>query len=237
MKPNLSVILPCYNTPNLLENFLEVQKVVSDITDKYEIILVNDGSAEFPDIKQSEYIKVITNKKNMGKGYSLRKGFASARGRVIAFIDSDLQIPASTLASYYEIMNGSRNPDILVGSKRHKNSTIIYPWLRRLYSLGFQIMNKYMFGLILLDTQGGIKFLRRDVIKDLLPYLHTNGFAIDLEILSLAQRKGYKILEGPIRVEESFSSTVKIKDVFRMLRDSLKIWFRFKFKEGYNGKD
>lgn len=231
MRPiKLSVILPCFNIQNLLENLLEVIEVVKGITKDYEIIIVDDGSTEFPYISQSDYIKVIINETNQGKGYSLRKGFALARGEFIAFIDSDLQIPASTLASYYEIMKGNRNPDILIGSKRHFNSSVDYPITRRLLSFGFQTMNRLMFGLTVLDTQSGIKFFKKDIIQKLLPSLQIRGFAIDLEILSLAQRKGYKILEAPIQIRESFSSTVRLSSIFKMFKDSFKIWWRYKFK-------
>ena len=185
---------------------------------------------------QNEYIKVITNNKNMGKGYSLIKAFKKAQGEIICFIDSDLQIPALTLRGYYKIMRGSRYPDILIGSKRHYNSKIDYPLLRRVYSFGFQTMNRLMFGLKLLDTQTGVKFFKKDVLKDILPELRINGFAIDLEILSLAQMKGYKILEAPVHINESFSSTINIKAVLKMLIDSIKIWWRFKFNILKGGK-
>ena len=236
MTAKLSIVLPCYNTPNLLDNLAEVLSVAKTITKDFEIILVDDGSKEFPDIIQTDKVKVITNEKNMGKGYSLRRGFGLARGNIISFIDADLEIPATLLKPYYQIMQGNRNPDILVGSKRHFNSSISYPMFRRLLSFIFQTMNRLMFGLVVLDTQSGIKFFKRDIIKQLLPYLYTNGFAVDLEILSLAQRKGYKIIEGPINIKKSFSSTISIWAIFRMIRDSFNIWFRYKFKKEVSKK-
>lgn len=226
----LSVILPSYNTPNLLENLLEIIKEVSNITKDYEIILVDDGSDDFLYVTRNNYVRVITHSINRGKGEALISGFKAAQGEIVCFIDADLQIPATFLKPYYEIMMGSRNPDILIGSKRHSDSKVDYPFIRRLYSFGFQTINKYLFGLKVLDTQSGLKFFRKDVIKEILPKLKVKGFAIDLEILVLAQRKGYKILEGPIEIKESFNSTVRIKAILYMFRDIINIWVRGKFK-------
>lgn len=230
MNPKLSVILPCYNVPNLLNNLLEVIKVAKTITSSYEIIIVNDGSQNFPKIKQDEYIKVIINKKNMGKGYSLIKGFRKAQGEIICFIDADLQIPARLLKSYYKIMNGNRCPNILVGSKRHYNSIVNYSFIRRLMSFGLQTVNRLLFGFIILDTQCGIKMFTKKVVKDILFLLKIKGFAIDVEILSLSQIKGYKIIQAPVIVNKSFNSTVKIWSVGKVMWDILRIWSRRKFK-------
>jgi len=225
----LSIVVPSYNTPHLKRN---IKKIIASLPNvSYEIIVVNDGSRRFPkNLDTLPGVKVINHLSNKGKGQALRTGFKIAKGEIICFIDADLQIPATLIKPYYEIMKGKSKPSILIGSKRHKDSKVCYPFIRRVYSFGFQMINRFMFGLSLLDTQSGIKFFRKEVIKEILPLLKTKGFAIDLEILSLAQRKGYKILEGPIRIKESFSSTVNILAVFRMFRDTLKIWFRFKFK-------
>ena len=230
MSVQLSIIIPSYNTSNLVNNLIEVIEVAKSITSSYEIIIVNDGSKNFPKIKQDEYIKVITNKKNMGKGYSLIKGFKKAQGEIICFIDVDLQIPAITLFSYYKIMMGSRSPDVLIGSKRHHNSSIDYGLVRRLMSFGLQIINRLLFGFIILDTQCGAKMFKRKVIKDILPLLCIDGFAIDVEILSLSQIKGYKIIQAPVIVNKSFNSTVKIWSVGKVMWDILRIWSRRKFK-------
>ena len=206
MNPKISIIVPTYNTPHLKKNIQQIKATLPKIS--YEIIVVNDGSKRFPkDLESLGNLKVIRHPTNQGKGQAIIDGFKIAKGEIICFIDADLQIPATLLKPYYEIMKGKRKPSILIGSKRHKFSKVCYPFIRRVYSFGFQMINKFMFGLSILDTQSGIKFFRKEVIKDLLPLLKTKGFAIDLEILSLAQRKGYKILEGPIKIKESFSRT------------------------------
>lgn len=233
MKKDLSVILPCYNVPNLVDNLIEVIEVVKNITNNYEIIIIDDGNDIFPSIKQSNNVKVITHKINKGKGEALVSGFKKARGEVIAFIDADLQIPAILLSSYYRIMKGNRNLDILIGSKRHANSNVKYPIMRRLYSFLYQTMKKYMFNLKILNSQVGIKMFKRDVLKDILPTLLVKRFAIDLEILVSANIRGYKTLEAPVIIKEEFKSTINFKDVFFMLLDTFTIFYRAKIKKQY----
>lgn len=226
----LSIIFPCYNVLNLVDNLIEVIEVVRNITNKFEIILINDGNKKFPRIIQSDYIKVITHKINKGKGEALISGFKEACGEIICFIDADLQIPSITLKSYYKIMRGNRNPDVVIGSKRHYNSQVDYSFIRRFYSFGFQNINRILFGLKILDTQCGVKMFKRKVIEDILPFLKTKGFAIDIEILILSQIKGYKILEAPVTIRKSFDSTIKITDIVKMFYNVLDIWGRKKIK-------
>lgn len=233
MKKDLSVILPCYNVPNLVDNLIEVIEVVKNITNNYEIIIIDDGNDIFPSIKQSNNIKIITHNTNKGKGESIMVGFRVAKGEIIAFIDADLQIPATLISSYYKIMKGGRSPNILIGSKRHHNSRIEYPFLRRFYSFGFQTLKKYMFNLKILNSQAGIKFFRKKILKDILPSLSIKRFAIDLEILVSANIKGYKIIEAPVIVKEKFKSTINLKAVLFMLLDTFAIFYRAKFKKQY----
>lgn len=235
MKPKLSVIVPCFNTPNIEKNITKIIENTAAATPYFEIIFVDDGSSYFPTLAQSKYIKIITHETNKGKGEALCLGFEAAKGEFVAFIDSDLQIPAKLLKPYYEIITGPRSPDILIGSKRHYNSKVDYPFTRRLMSWTYQTMNRYMFGLEILDSQVGIKMFKKKVIQNILPSLTVKRFAIDLEILVAANEQGFTILEAPVQINESFSSTVNAGAVKRMIQDTFGIWYRKKFKKSYKG--
>jgi hypothetical protein len=81
----------------------------------------------------------------------------------------------------------SMEPDIIIGSKRHPDSSVHYPPLRRLYSWGYQRLIHLLFRLNVKDTQVGIKLVDRRVIADVLPLLRESRFALDLELLVLAR--------------------------------------------------
>jgi dolichol-phosphate mannosyltransferase len=92
--------------------------------------------------------------------------------------------------------------DIVIGSKRHPQSRVYYPWYRRVLSWLFQQLVKKLFSLDVTDTQVGIKLLRADVVKAILPDLQIDRYGFDLEILSLAKIHGFdSVLEAPIQMD------------------------------------
>ena len=178
----------------------------------FEIITVSDGSTDgspftlegFPE----SVVRRVSFATNMGKGHALREGLALGRGRYLGFIDADGDISPELLAPFVSIMQ-SLEPDIIIGSKRHPDSSVHYPPLRRLYSWGYQHLIGLLFRLHVKDTQVGIKLVDRRVIADVLPLLRESRFALDLELLVLARRLGYtRIVEAPVRIEERFGSTI-----------------------------
>jgi len=119
----------------------------------------------------------------------------------------------------------TEHPDVVLGSKRHRASQVVYPPARRLYSWGYQQMVRLLFRLDVRDTQAGIKLVRRDVLVDVLPSMVEQGFAFDLELLVVARLFGYRhLVEAPVRIGRRFTSTVSPKVVAEMLRDTLAIW-------------
>jgi len=223
----LSIVIPAYNTPHLKRNLKKIISVLPKVA--YEIIVVNDGSRRFPkNLDTLPGVKVVTHLSNKGKGQALRTGAAEAQGSIIFFFDSDLDIPAESIKPYYEIIRGNKDLDILIGSKRHAESKVVYPFTRRLMSYVYQRMIKFLFGLEILDSQVGIKAFRKDVLKSILPFLKEEGFSIDIEILAIASKKGYLIQEAPVKIKQRFSSTISFMAPLKMIFSTLKIWYRLK---------
>jgi glycosyltransferase involved in cell wall biosynthesis len=156
------------------------------------------------------------------------------QGRYLGFIDADGDISPEFLAPFVSIMR-TQEPDIIIGSKRHPESSVHYPPLRRLYSWGYQHLIHLLFRLNVKDTQVGIKLVDRRVIADVLPMLRESRFALDLELLVLAHRLGYtKIVEAPVRIEERFGSTISLKAVWLLLVDTLGLFVRFDVLHQYD---
>ena len=128
------------------------------------------------------------------------------------------------------------SPDIILGSKRHPLSEVEYPFLRRVYSWGYQQVVRLGFRLNIRDTQTGIKLVRRDVLSAVLPRMLEKRFAFDLELFVIARRLGYKrFLEAPIRLRHQFTSTVSWRSVYRSLLDTMAIWYRLRILHFYDG--
>jgi glycosyltransferase involved in cell wall biosynthesis len=203
----------------------------------FEIITVSDGSTDgspftlegFPD----SVVRRVSFETNLGKGRALRAGLGIGRGRYLGFIDADGDISPEFLAPFVSIMR-TEHPDIIIGSKRHPDSSVHYPALRRLYSLGYQVLIHTLFRLDVNDTQVGIKLVDRRVMAAVLPLLRESRFALDLELLVLAVRLGYsRIVEAPVRIEERFGSTISLKAVWTLLVDTLAVFVRCNILHSY----
>lgn len=236
---DVSIVVPYYNPGDRLRATVEDMVRVLDASGMtFEIITVSDGStdgspftlADFPE----SVVRRISFETNVGKGHALRAGLGMGRGRYLGFIDADGDISPEFLASFVSIMR-TLEPDIIIGSKRHPESSVHYPPLRRLYSWGYQRLIHLLFRLNVKDTQVGIKLVDRRVIADVLPLLRESRFALDLELLVLARRLGYtRIVEAPVRIQERFGSSISMKAVWLLLIDTLGLFVRFSIRHEYD---
>jgi glycosyltransferase involved in cell wall biosynthesis len=236
---DVSIVVPYYNPGARLRTTVEHMVRVLDASGMtFEIITVSDGSTDGSPFTLEGFPKTVVRRMefdtNAGKGFALRAGLGRGRGRYLGFIDADGDISPEFLAQFVSIMR-SEEPDILIGSKRHPDSSVHYPPLRRLYSWGYQHLIHLLFRLKVKDTQVGIKLVDRRVISDVLPLLRESRFALDLELLVLAHRLGYtKIVEAPVRIEERFGSTISLKAVWLLLKDTLALFVRYSIRRQYD---
>jgi glycosyltransferase involved in cell wall biosynthesis len=236
---DVSIVVPYYNPGHRLRDTVaQMVRVLDSSGMTFEIITVSDGSTDgspftldgFPE----SVVRRISFETNVGKGHALRAGLGMGRGRYLGFIDADGDISPEFLAPFVSIMQ-SQEPDIIIGSKRHPDSSVHYPALRRLYSWGYQRLIQLLFRLNVKDTQVGIKLVSRKVIADVLPLLRESRFALDLELLVLARRLGYtRIVEAPVRIEERFGSTISPSAVWRLLVDTLGLFVRYSIRHEYD---
>ena len=126
----------------------------------------------------------------------------------------------------------------MFGSKRHPQSQVLYPPLRRVYSWGYQQLNRVLFHLPVRDTQTGIKVVRRDVLIEVLPRMEEKRFAFDLELFVVARQRGFrKLVEMPVSIGERFSSTISLRSVQNMLLDTFAIFYRLRILRSYDRED
>jgi O-antigen/teichoic acid export membrane protein len=239
---DLTVVVPYYNPGQLLVPTIERLLDVLDASGaSYEVIAVSDGSTDGSDqeleaaLPGRPQLTNIVLAVNQGKGAALRIGLAKGRGRYLGFIDADGDLDPILLDSF-QAMVRVYSPDIILGSKRHPLSEVEYPFLRRVYSWGYQQVVRVGFRLNIRDTQTGIKLIRRDVLSAVLPRMLEKRFAFDLELFVIARRLGYKrFLEAPIRLRHQFTSTVSWRSVYRSLLDTMAIWYRLRILHYYDG--
>lgn len=239
----LSVIVPCFKQEKTIAtNLKRIEAVLKATNYDYEVIVVVDGQVDktFNNAKKvkSKKIKVVGYQENHGKGYALRYGMARSKGDVIAFIDAgqDLNpIGLRMLLAHFEWYDA----DIIVGSKWHPVSKVKYPLRRKILSYGYSFLVKLLFGLRVKDTQLGMKFFKRKVLENVLPRLLVKKYAIDIEMLVVANRLGFKrIYEAPVELKwqeiESHVSNDLFKTVRETLIDTLAVFYRLKILRYYD---
>jgi glycosyltransferase involved in cell wall biosynthesis len=235
-RPEISLVVPFYNPgPAVLADTLaRVAAALQAANATYEVIAVSDGStdgsAEALLADPREWLSVLVQPENRGKGHAVRAGFAQARGAYVGFIDADGEIPPEVLGDFVRVARAER-PDLISGSKLHPASESRYPPVRRLYSLGYQHLVRFLFNLDVVDTQTGVKLLAGPVLEVLLPRLEEERYALDLELFVLLGRLGFdQVVELPVSIAKRPGSTVSLRSVRSILLDTLGIFWRSRLR-------
>lgn len=238
----LSVIMPAYNEEkNIYNNINKVINAIGKFSENFEIIVVNDGSTDntkyeiIKAVKESKNVKIISYKKNGGKGKAIKKGVLAAEGVYIAFLDADLDLPPEQLEDYLKKMNDS-NADAVIGSKMHKDSEIDYPAIRKFISFSYYCMLKLLFRLNVKDTQTGIKLFKAEALKPIIQRIKTKGFAYDIEILVALNSRNCRIVEMPVKLvfsRENGMGRIRFKDITKAFKDTWCIFFRARLQKYY----
>jgi glycosyltransferase involved in cell wall biosynthesis len=234
----LSVVVPAYREGRrIFSNLTRLVGELDKLAVPYEVVVVSDGNtdATVSEAKrvESPAIRVFHYPMNIGKGFALSCGVDQSAGDLVTFIDADMELDPANIAGFIEIMQ-SRGCDAVIGSKRHPQSEVVYPKLRRLQSAVYQLLVRVLFNLNVRDTQTGLKLFRRQVLKEAMPLLAIKRFAFDLELLVVAHQLGYRnICEAPIRLEYQFESTVNLRSAWHVLWDTAAIFYRLRILHYY----
>jgi glycosyltransferase involved in cell wall biosynthesis len=237
--PKLSIVVPAYREGrHIYDNLLRLLSEVDKMGVDYEVIVVSDGNTD-ETVSEAERvgssrIKVLAYPINEGKGFALMHGISHAKGELIAFIDADMELDPRGIAMFLEIQRRD-DADVVIGSKRHPESQVSYPPLRRIQSWVYQQMIRVLFNLDVKDTQTGIKLFRGDLLRAIVPRLAVKRFAFDLELLVVARKLGYKrVVEAPIKLDYRFESTTSPSAAYRALWDTAAIFYRLHFIHHYD---
>ena len=227
----LSVIVPVYKQEKtIIPDLLRIAHTLLRTPYKFEIIAVVDGTTldnSYSKIKKikNNHIFAYGYPTNKGKGQAVRYGMKKAKGNIISFIDSGMDIDPSGIMMMIEHMKWY-DADIIVASKLHSASYIKnYPPLRKILTYGYYLFVKLLFGLKIRDTQTGLKAFNRAVLEKVLDRMVIKRFAFDIEILAVANRLGYrKIFDCPVRIDFSpyiYNTSVAGKKLLRSIMSFL----------------
>jgi glycosyltransferase involved in cell wall biosynthesis len=230
---SLSIVIPAYNEENRLPQTLE--KVVTYLSlrnlDFAEILVVDDGSrdrtAAVADQAAARWpvVRVLRNRGNWGKGYSVRHGMREARGEWALFSDADLSAPIEEL-SQLEQAAESQGAAVAIGS-RALNRTLIgvhQSKLRETAGRFFNLVMRVTIGLPFWDTQCGFKLFRADAARRTFDRVRMERFGFDAEALFIARLHGFKIVEVPVRWSHADGTKVSMfTDSIDMFLDLIRV--------------
>ncbi len=226
----LSIIIPAYNEEKVIESTLfDVNSFFANKNYNGEIIVIDDGSNDNTVAiarKLESIIKNLTileNKKNYGKGYSVKKGMLIANGKYRLFMDADNSTEISQVNSFVPFLENGY--DVVIGNRDIRESKIEKH--QPFYKEALGNMGNIFIRLLVVpginDTQCGFKCFSDKFIKDVFPKLTINHWGFDIEILALANKFGYKIKSAPIIWKNKEDSNVRLKDYIFTLVELFKI--------------
>ncbi len=229
--PRLSLVIPAFNEASRLPQTL--QRIASYLKSKpellpAEVVVVNDGSTDETAAVVSAWqppaglaLVVHSLPENRGKGAAVRAGLGLASGEMVLITDADLATPIEELEKLlpyaHAVACGSRALDRKLISKRQ-------PFLRdrlgRIFNLALRLL-----GLThMRDTQCGFKLLPGALAHQLSQELTFDGFIYDVELLTRAQKRGFSVVEVPVRWAHVEASRVRpFRHGFEMLVDALRL--------------
>ena len=236
----VSILVPVYNIEKNIEKNINILiEKISPFIINFEIIISDDGSED----NSKEAIKKICeenknvfgvySKENHGKGNALKRACEIANGKYIIFCDGDMEIDPSQLENFFEIMN-KENADIVIGSKRHKDSVVNYSNIRKIISFVYFMFVKIFFHLPIQDTQTGLKLFKREAIINIFPRILVKAFAYDLEVLVACNSNGKKIVSAPVIVNPNrHFGFIKLSVLWKTFIDTLAIFYRLNIVKFY----
>ncbi|MFT4310190.1 MAG: dolichyl-phosphate beta-glucosyltransferase [Candidatus Woesearchaeota archaeon] len=220
---DLSVVIPVYNEQDCIANTITtVQHYLTQQHISYEIIVVNDCSTDKTRsiVSSLKNITVLHNKKNKGKGYSVKKGILHAQGKYILFSDADLSTPISELKTFMELIT---TYDIVIASRALKEAQVKTRWFKKLFGRVSWLAIHLLAVKNIKDTQCGFKLFKKSVAHHICSLQTIERWGFDFELLFIAQKYKYTIKEQPVTWIENTDSKVRLRDYPKTLLELLSI--------------
>jgi dolichyl-phosphate beta-glucosyltransferase len=225
----LSIIIPAYNEETRLPGALEqIAQFLNAQPYTTEVLIVENGSTDLTCEIAGQFAAGhsqfrLIRETQRGKGRAVRTGMLQACGEYRFMCDVDLSMPIEEVNNFLPPVSGEI--DIAIAS-REANGAVRYnePFYRHLGGRAINTLIRWTILPGLNDTQCGFKCFSRRVAEDIFKYQTITGWSFDIELLYIARRRGYRILEVPIHWY--FNPNTKLnafRDAIKMLGDIMQI--------------
>ena len=202
-KYDLTLVLACYNESEIFTASVEEIITVLDKTNwTYEIIFIDDKSIDntVQLIKQAlkkyprKHLSAHFHRQNLGRGKTVSEGFLKAKGRIVGYIDIDLEVPAWYIPRFVEAIN--RTTDGVIGWRIYDLN--IPGLLRWFSSKGYNFLRRKLLNFDIHDTEAGYKFFKRAKIIPVVKRCQDPHWFFDTEIVARSQQADLNLKEIPV---------------------------------------
>ena len=225
----LSIIIPAYNESKRIERtLLEITNYLDSCNFKSEIIVSDDGSTDDTSaivtrlIENNSMIRLLTLE-HKGKGWAVRNGMVNSKAKYRFISDLDLSVSLTHIKDFVKSMkNGA---DLVIASRQLKGSQRLNEPKRRFLASRFfnQIIRCSLF-LGVSDSQCGFKGFTADTANTIFSVQCLNGYCFDPEVLFIAKKMNYTVIERPVIWTHQAASKINLKvDSIKMLWDLFRI--------------
>ena len=229
----LSVVIPAYNEARRLpETLATLNDYLGRQPYTWEVVVADDGSEddtaaivhEFAQAHQGFRVHTFPH---LGKGAAVKQGMLAAAGEYRFLCDADLSMPIELLPRL--LSPDGPAADIVIGSREAAGARRIgEPHSRRVMGRVFNLFTRLLATPGIADTQCGFKVFTGETAETLFPAQTLDGFAFDAEILFLARKRNFTMVEVGIDWHYRAESKVRpFRDGWRTLRDLFLIRWRW----------
>jgi glycosyltransferase involved in cell wall biosynthesis len=232
-KPGLSIFFPAYNDAGTIASLVILAHMTArQITDDYEVIVVNDGSPDHTGELLDEmagsfpWLRVVHHAKNRGYGGALRTGFEAATKELIFYTDGDAQYDPRELLALFGALRD--DVDFVNGTKIGRSDPLHRIVIGRVY----HHFVRTVFGLRLRDVDCDFRLMRKHVFEKV--QLTRNSGVICVELMKKVQDHGFRLAEVPVHhFHRTYgkSQFFNFPRVARTLVDLMKLWYELVVKK------
>jgi glycosyltransferase involved in cell wall biosynthesis len=232
---DLSIVIPCFNEAARVDSCLGAVTAWADARagTTTEILVVDDGSTDGTAERARAWagrrpdVRVLVSPANAGKGDAVRRGVLEARGDVVVFLDADLAVGVDHVGSVIGPLQDG--VDVAVGCRHVPGASVERPQgpVRRALGRGYLVLARWLLDLPASDVTCGFKGFRRRVALELFDGARCRRWGFDAEVLHLAARRNYRVLEVPVAWRDGDASRVRLPgDLLRSLGELVAVRWR-----------
>jgi glycosyltransferase involved in cell wall biosynthesis len=229
---SITVFFPCYNEQDNVENTVsKAVDTLEKINADYEIIIVNDGSADTTGpiadrlAAQNSRIKVIHHPTNLGYGAALQTGFSAATKKLVFYTDGDGQFDINEMPPLLELI---RDYDIVSCFRINRQDNL----LRKINGFCWTKLVCLLFGLKIRDIDCAFKLYKCEIFDNI--KLCSRGALIDTEIMARAVQKGYTITQKGVQHLPRIAGEqtgAKISVIFKAFKELFQLYRKIKSEQ------